>query len=121
MFEIHDRAFAPMGDAYESALRAAPRAHHEAADAAVAHLHEHAVRTADRVKLDSRPIVISRSRGVPFIGIAVGPEGDKVFEREYGTFKRAPQAILRQALAKHRGEAQQVYEAVVSRSLGIQI
>lgn len=116
MFSISDNAISPLKGRFEHALPNLEAIHGRAQDAALSHLRDHLVQTAQDAGLPHEPIDIFGDA----VGISNTPLGDKLAEHEYGTpTSDAPaKATLRNSLRREMPHAQGLYESQLYRGMG---
>jgi hypothetical protein len=119
VFRITDRAIAPHKARFEEALRRLPAAHMTAQAEAITHLHEAAHNAADEAGLPTEPIHTFWQGGTAHVGIDNSPEGNQLFDHEFGNLEQGPQHVLRSAVKAVRPAAQLQYRLALRRELGI--
>lgn len=118
MFKLRNTV-APTQMAFERALSRLPEAHLQAVDAATDHLHETATEAALQAGMDPEAVVVDGHPQAPFVGIAPGPVGDAVADREFGQPRHAPDAVLRTAVRSQLPTAAHVYHTHLREGLGL--
>lgn len=121
MFRFTDNAITPRRAAFEQLRSRLPAAHEIAQEEAINYLHQHATAAVREAELDPAAVVITPREGSssPWIGIAHGAAGDSLAAYEFGSPGRAPQAVIRNTLAREKGNAQALYREALRREVGL--
>jgi hypothetical protein len=119
MFRIEDRAIAPHKAKYERAIKRLPQAHLAAQMDAARLLHQHAANTLQDSEVDPSALSIVVQGGMAHVAIDQTPEGDVLFDQEFGGHETAPSPMIRSAISQKRQEAQRHYQEALFRRLGV--
>jgi len=119
VFNVKTNAIHRRIDHLRQAYEQLPVAHLEASRHAAETVRSHLADVAGEVGRNSEPLEV-RDDGVgASVVIADGPEGDALFDAEYGTDRSAPNPMFRNAVHAHNGVASSVYKEHLTKGIGI--
>ena len=116
---MRDNAFAPRKAHVERAIKRLPGAHRQAQLAGITHAHRLVTEAAEGAGLDSGPLRVFQGDGAPYVGIENGPNGDALFDHEFGTPESAPNPVLRTTLQAAHPAVGRTYADTLWRGLGL--
>jgi hypothetical protein len=119
MFRIEDRAIAPHKAKYERAIKRLPQAHLEAQVEAARVLHQHATNALQASDIDPSALSVVVKDGLAHVAIDHTPQGDVLFDQEFGGAETAPNPVVRTAVSSKRREAQHYYQQALFKRLGV--
>ena len=119
MFSIHAHAVAPPKAMFERAYRDLPAIHHVAQKASIEHVHGRVVEALEKEGLETDSVVVTWRKGVPYVGIKEGDEGDEHAAREFGTHEQFPSPVISPVINRSQDEAKTVFNHTLNRGVGI--
>jgi hypothetical protein len=119
VFDVKTDAIHRRIDHLRRAYELLPAAHLEASKQASEAVRSHLVDVADEGGRNHAPLEVRDDGTAASVVIADGPEGDELFDAEYGTDRSAPNPMFRNAVHAYRGTAHGVYKDHLTRGIGI--